>query len=72
LDKGEKRVKLTLKPPLFVNVAAMFVLAGDFQRFEPKLTFQLRANLNGGEVAVFARCRERRYLGYSHLNTSTV
>jgi hypothetical protein len=50
-EKFNYRVELRLQPPLFVNVAAMLVLAGDFQRFEPKLTFQLRANLNGGKVS---------------------
>jgi hypothetical protein len=50
-EEFEYRVELTLKPPLFMNVAAMLVLAGDFQRFEPKLTFQLRADLNWRKVA---------------------
>jgi hypothetical protein len=50
-EEFKYRVELRLQPPLFVNVAAMLVLAGDFQRFEPKLPFQLGADLKGGKVA---------------------
>jgi hypothetical protein len=48
-DKRDQRIKQRLQQPLFMNVAALIVLAGDFQRFEPKLAFQLRADLNGGK-----------------------
>jgi hypothetical protein len=44
LEKFEKRIELRLQQSFFMNVAAAIVFTGDFHRFEPKLTLQLRTD----------------------------